>query len=118
MLSGLSRCAGLVMAPKTEQPLKHIEFVNLGPGRALVVTVTQSGHVENRVIDTPIGMPPSALVEASNYLNARLMRPHLRRCAPAHPRRPEAEARRAERPHRAGDRVGPRDLGRRTAAAR
>ena len=73
MLSGLSRCAGIVMAPKTEQPLKHIEFVNLGPGRALVVTVTQSGHVENRVIDTPIGMPPSALVEASNYLNARLI---------------------------------------------
>src|SRR4029450_7487525 len=47
--------------------------VNLGPGRALVVTVTQSGHVENRVIDTPVGMPPSALVEASNYLNARLL---------------------------------------------
>ena len=73
LLSGLSRCAGVVMAPKTEQPLKHIEFVNLGPGRALVVTVTQSGHVENRVIDTPIGMPPSALVEAGNYLGARLI---------------------------------------------
>ena len=73
LLSGLSRCAGVVMAPKTEQPLKHIEFVNLGPGRALVVTVTQSGHVENRVIDTPVGMPPSALVEATNYLNARLI---------------------------------------------
>ncbi|MFZ5782022.1 MAG: heat-inducible transcriptional repressor HrcA [Pseudomonadota bacterium] len=73
LLSGLSRCAGLVMAPKTEQPLKHIEFVHLGPGRALVVTVTQSGHVENRVIDTPLGMPASALVEASNYLNARLI---------------------------------------------
>ena len=73
LLSGLSRCAGVVMAPKTEQPLKHIEFVHLGPGRALVVTVTQSGHVENRVIDTPPGMPVSALVEASNYLNARLV---------------------------------------------
>jgi len=73
LLSGLSRCAGVVLAPKTEQPLKHIEFVNLGPGRALVVTVTQSGHVENRVIDTPIGMPASALVEATNYLNARLI---------------------------------------------
>jgi len=72
LLSGLSRCASLVMAPKTEQPLKHIEFVNLGPGRALVVTVTQSGHVENRLIETPIGMPASALVEATNYLNARL----------------------------------------------
>lgn len=72
LLSGLSRCASVVMAPKTEQPLKHIEFVNLGPGRALVVTVTQSGQVENRIIDTPIGMPASALTEASNYLNARL----------------------------------------------
>lgn len=72
MLSGLSRCASVVMAPKTEQPLKHIEFVNLGPGRALVVTVTQSGQVENRLIDTPPGMPASVLQEASNYLNARL----------------------------------------------
>ena len=73
LLSGLSRCAGVVMAPKTEQPLKHIEFVHLGPGRALVVTVTQSGHVENRVIDTPPHLPASSLVEASNYLNARLV---------------------------------------------
>jgi len=72
LLSGLSRCASVVMAPKTEQPVKHIEFVNLGPGRALVVTVTQSGQVENRIIDTPVGMPTSALVEATNYLNARL----------------------------------------------
>jgi heat-inducible transcriptional repressor len=72
LLSGLSRCASVVMAPKTEQPLKHIEFVNLGPGRALVVTVTQSGQVENRIIDTPVGMPGSVLVEATNYLNARL----------------------------------------------
>jgi heat-inducible transcriptional repressor len=73
LLSGLSRCAGVVMAPKSEQPLKHIEFVHLGPGRALVVTVTQSGQVENRLIDTPIGMPASVLVEATNYLNARLI---------------------------------------------
>ena len=72
LLSGLSRCASVVMAPKTEQPLKHIEFVHLGPGRALVVTVTQSGQVENRIIDTPVGMPASALVEATNYLNVRM----------------------------------------------
>src|SRR5262249_56160629 len=72
LLSGLSRCASVVMAPKTEQPLKHIEFVHLGPGRALVVTVTQSGQVENRLIDTPVGMPASSLIEATNYLNARL----------------------------------------------
>ena len=28
-LSGLSNCAGLVLAPTTESPLKHIEFVHL-----------------------------------------------------------------------------------------
>ena len=106
------------MAPKTEQPLKHIEFVNLGPGRALVVTVTQSGQVENRLIDTPVGMPASALVEASNYLNARLTGPHLRGRTPADPRGHQAEARRAERAHRAGDRIRPRDLGRRAGQAR
>ncbi len=73
MLSGLSRCAGLVVAPKTDAALKHIEFVQLGPGRALAVMVTENGLVENRVIDLPIGMPASSLIEASNYLAARLV---------------------------------------------
>ena len=72
LLSGLSAAAGLVLAPKTEGPLKHIEFVPLGTGRALVVIVNADGQVENRVIDTPAGLPPAALQQASNYLNARL----------------------------------------------
>ena len=72
MLSGLSQCAGLVLAPKTESPLKHVEFVALGPGRALVVLVTENGLVENRIIQVPTGMTPSALVQAGNYLSARL----------------------------------------------
>jgi heat-inducible transcriptional repressor len=72
MLSGLSRCAGMVVAPKTDAPLKHIEFVNLSPDRALVVIVTGDGMVENRVIELPPGIPHSALVDAGNYLNARL----------------------------------------------
>jgi heat-inducible transcriptional repressor len=72
-LSGLSGCAGLVTAPKTESPLRHIEFVSLSPGRALVVLVTENGVVENRVIEVPRDVSPSALVEASNYLSARLV---------------------------------------------
>jgi heat-inducible transcriptional repressor len=72
MLSGLSAAAGLVLAPKSEGPLKHIEFVALGPGRALVVLVGADGQVENRVIETPPGLPPSALQQAGNYVNARL----------------------------------------------
>jgi heat-inducible transcriptional repressor len=73
MLSGLSRCAGLVTAPKTERRLKHIEFVHLGPGRALVVMVTEDGLVENRIIDVPVGLPPASLIEATNYMSARLV---------------------------------------------
>jgi len=71
-LSGLSRYAGLVIAPTTKRPYKHIEFVPLSPGRALVVTVTEGGMVENRVIEVPLGMSPATLVEAGNYLTARL----------------------------------------------
>jgi heat-inducible transcriptional repressor len=72
VLSGLSACAGLVVAPKTDRPLRHIEFVNLAPGRALVVLVTADGMVENRVVEVPVGLPPSTFVSASNYLNARI----------------------------------------------
>jgi heat-inducible transcriptional repressor len=72
-LSGLSHCAGVVVVPKQERPLKHIEFVHLGPGRALVVLVTEDGLVENRVIEVPLGLPPATLVSAGNYLNARLV---------------------------------------------
>ncbi|WP_194298812.1 heat-inducible transcriptional repressor HrcA [Acetobacter fallax] len=72
MLSGLSQAASLVLAPKTEGTVKHIEFVALGGNRALVILVGSDGQVENRVIETPVGMPPSTLNEAANYLNARL----------------------------------------------
>lgn len=73
VLAGLSSCAGLVLAPKTDAPLKHIEFVYLSARRALVVLVTQDGVVENRVIELPEGVPAAALREATNYLNARLV---------------------------------------------
>lgn len=73
MLSGLSACAGLVLAPKTDRPLRHIEFVPLAPGRALVVLVTENGLVENRVVEIPFDLPGSALTMASNFLNARMV---------------------------------------------
>ncbi len=71
-LSGLTQTAGLVMATKGEAPLKHIEFVQTSPEKALVVLVSGNGDVENRIIDLPPGLPPAALVEAGNYLSARL----------------------------------------------
>jgi heat-inducible transcriptional repressor len=72
MLAGLAGAAGLVLAPKSDGAVRHIEFVPLGMGRALVILVGADGQVENRVIETPKGLPPSALVQAGNFLNARL----------------------------------------------
>ncbi|MGE0700813.1 MAG: heat-inducible transcriptional repressor HrcA, partial [Hyphomicrobiaceae bacterium] len=69
MISGLSHCAGLVLTEKQDMRLKHIEFVALEPGKALVVLVGEDQGVENRIIQVPRGLPPSALTEAANYLN-------------------------------------------------
>jgi len=71
-LSGLSGHAGLVVAPKVDAPLRQVEFVPVGPGQALVVLVTENGQVENRMIDMPLGMSPSALAEAGQFLSRRL----------------------------------------------
>jgi heat-inducible transcriptional repressor len=72
MLSGLSQCTGLVVTPKRDPALKHVEFVPLGPQRTLVIMVGDDGSVENRVIETPLGLPPSSFIEAGNYLSARM----------------------------------------------
>jgi heat-inducible transcriptional repressor len=72
ILSGLTRAAGVVLASKQNTRMKHIEFVRLEPERALAVLVGEDGQVENRVVPLPLGLPPSALTEAANFLNARI----------------------------------------------
>jgi heat-inducible transcriptional repressor len=69
-LSGLTRGASLVLAPKREAPVKHVEFVSLAQDRALVVLVFADGHVENRVFTPPPGQTPSSMREAANFINA------------------------------------------------
>jgi heat-inducible transcriptional repressor len=72
LLSGLSHGAGLVLTPKVSAPIRHIEFVALGSDRALVVLVTADGQVENRVFTPPLGLTPSAMRSAANFLNSIL----------------------------------------------
>lgn len=75
MLAGLAGGAGLVLAPESgsdEQPLRHVEFVNLDGGQALVVMVHADGRVENRIMPRPDGLLPSSLERAGNFLSARL----------------------------------------------
>lgn len=72
LLSTLTQSASVVFAPKTEAPIKHIEFVSLSPDKALVVLVMADGQVENRIFMPPLGQTPSAMREAANFLNTVL----------------------------------------------
>ncbi len=69
-LSHVTHGASLVLTPKHETEIKHIEFVSLAHDRALVVLVFSDGHVENRLFTPPPGQTPSSMREAANFLNA------------------------------------------------
>jgi heat-inducible transcriptional repressor len=71
-LSGLSACAGVVLAPKTEIRLKQLSFVPLAADRALAVLVGMDGNVENRVVPLAGAASALALGEVANFVNARL----------------------------------------------
>lgn len=72
MLSGLSSCASLVIAPKMNEEVRQIQFVKLQPGKILVIMVMKNGLVENRIMPTETDIPESALISAANYINAQL----------------------------------------------
>lgn len=73
MLSSLSACAGLVIAPtQADKPILHIEFVSLAPQKSMVILVSEDGSVENRVIDLPMGMTTDMLRKAGAFLSEKL----------------------------------------------
>ena len=73
LLSGLTRGAGVVLTTKDNNRLKQVDFVRLEPEKALAILVSEDGSVENRILAGP-GRSAAvlALIEAGNYLNARL----------------------------------------------
>lgn len=72
LISGLTRGAGVVVTTKDNVHLKQIEFVRLDTTRALAILVGEDGSVENRILPITPDLPASALIEAANYLNARI----------------------------------------------
>ena len=71
MLSRLTQGASVVLMPKAEAPIRHIEFLSLSPDRALVILVFEDGRVENRLFTPPPGQTPISMREAGNFLSAR-----------------------------------------------
>lgn len=73
LLSGICRYTGLVMAPRFNSTIfRQIEFVRLSEGRLLVIFVSESGLVQNKVIDPGFDFNLRDLELITNYLNHRL----------------------------------------------
>ena len=72
VLSELANCASLIRVPTVNSEVRHIDFVLLSPGRAIVVIVNENGVVENRLIDVAPGVSASVLEKATRYINTKL----------------------------------------------
>ncbi len=73
VLSGLSKYAGLVMAPKfTSTVFRQMEFLRLSRGQLLVIYVSESGLVQNKVIEVSEDLSQQQLEQISNFLNQEL----------------------------------------------
>ncbi len=72
-LSSYSHYTGLVMVPRlTTTVFRHIEFVRLSKHQLLAVFVTQSGLVQNKLVETDEDLSPAELEQITNYLNQTL----------------------------------------------
>ena len=71
LLSSLSHMAGLVTLPRHDHvTLKQIEFMKLSEGRVLVILVTNTKEVHNRIISPGRELDNAELGTMANYLNA------------------------------------------------
>ena len=72
-ISGLSNCAGIVVAPKFLNKIKHIEFIKLNSNKIMSIIASENGLVENRILDTKTNYNDSILKQTSNYLNSKFV---------------------------------------------
>ena len=72
-ISGLSNCAGIVVAPKFLNKIKHIEFIRLNSNQIMSIIASENGLVENRILDSKHNYNDSTLKQASNYLNSKFV---------------------------------------------
>ena len=71
LISGLSSHAGIVVAPKYQNRIKHIEFIRLNPQQIMSIIASKDGQVENRIISDQGKYSESLLKEISNFLNSK-----------------------------------------------
>jgi heat-inducible transcriptional repressor len=74
ILSQVSRNVGIVISPPISQvALQNIQFIKLTDKRILVIVVSRSGIVQNRVIHMEEEYPASELEQAARYLTEHFL---------------------------------------------
>jgi heat-inducible transcriptional repressor len=72
-LSSVSHYMGIVAAPRFNSNLfRQIDFIRLGAHRVLAILVSQSGSVQNRIIEIKEDVAAAELQKMANYLNSML----------------------------------------------
>lgn len=73
ILSNLTNYTSIVLGPEIfKNTLKHIQLVPLTHETAVAIIVTNTGHVENKTVSIPQGLPMSQIEKFVNILNAKL----------------------------------------------
>ena len=70
-ISGLSNYAGIVIAPKFQKNLRHLEFIRLNQTQIMLILAYENGEVENRILEDNGKYSNSLLLQTSNYLTSR-----------------------------------------------
>jgi heat-inducible transcriptional repressor len=84
LLATLTRQVAVVQYPSlSRSTVRHVELVELTRTRLLVVLITDTGRVEQRVVELPVPLVDGQIDELRALLNARLVDRHLDEAAKA-----------------------------------
>src|SRR5690606_6491132 len=73
IMSNLTNYTSIVLGPYVfHTTLRHLQLLPLDGNRAVAIIVTNTGHVENRIVSIPEGLPVSSLEKTVNILNEKL----------------------------------------------
>ncbi|MFE3632891.1 heat-inducible transcriptional repressor HrcA [Streptomyces cellostaticus] len=73
LLAQLTRQVAVVQYPSlTRSTVRHVELLSLAPARVMLVLITDTGRVEQRMVDCPAPFGETALADLRARLNSRV----------------------------------------------
>jgi heat-inducible transcriptional repressor len=74
LLAQLTRQVAVVQYPSlSRSAVRHLELVTLAPGRLMLVMITNTGRVEQRVVDVPVALAEDDVLDLRSRINDKLV---------------------------------------------